>query len=108
MYKCMETKLLRLCVQRAVTVTKLTSCDCYQQAFLIKTELAVKLTSVRMMSAAPLAAAVAPATAMPTLAFFKAGASFTPSPAMGVSQSAYMSTWVNALFRLFLQAMKPK
>ena len=37
-------------------------------------------TSVKMMSAAPLAAAVAPATAMPTLAFFKAGASFTPSP----------------------------
>ena len=37
-------------------------------------------TSVRMMSAAPLAAAVAPATAMPTLAFFSAGASFTPSP----------------------------
>lgn len=38
-------------------------------------------TSVRMMSAAPLAAEVEPATAMPTLAFFSAGASFTPSPA---------------------------
>jgi hypothetical protein len=39
------------------------------------------LTWVRVMSAAPLAAAVAPATAIPTLAFFSAGASFTPSPA---------------------------
>ena len=37
-------------------------------------------TSVRMMSAAALAADVAPATAMPTLARLSAGASFTPSP----------------------------
>lgn len=43
-------------------------------------------TSVSMMSAAPLAAEVAPATAMPTFAFFSAGASFTPSPARGVKE----------------------
>jgi hypothetical protein len=32
------------------------------------------------MSAADLAASVHPCTAIPTFAFFKAGASFTPSP----------------------------
>ena len=37
---------------------------------------------MKMMSAAPLAAPVAPATAIPTLAYFKAGASFTPSPTL--------------------------
>mmetsp|Transcript_22025 Transcript_22025/g.53925 ORF Transcript_22025/g.53925 Transcript_22025/m.53925 type:complete len:398 (+) Transcript_22025:1414-2607(+) len=36
--------------------------------------------SVRTMSAAALAASVAPSTAIPISAFFKAGASFTPSP----------------------------
>ena len=35
---------------------------------------------VRTTSAAPLAASVASATAIPTLAAFKAGASLTPSP----------------------------
>ena len=48
----------------------------------VRKQSSTQLTSVRMMSAAPLAAEVAPATAMPTLAFFKAGASFTPSPAL--------------------------
>mmetsp|Transcript_3636 Transcript_3636/g.5952 ORF Transcript_3636/g.5952 Transcript_3636/m.5952 type:complete len:231 (+) Transcript_3636:1027-1719(+) len=38
--------------------------------------------AVSTMSAAARAASVAPATAMPTSPFFKAGASFTPSPVM--------------------------
>eukprot|EP00958_Prasinococcus_capsulatus_P025877 scaffold4482_cov393-Prasinococcus_capsulatus_cf.AAC.6 len=49
----------------------------------------LKPGAFRTMSAALLAASVAPATATPTLAFFNAGASFTPSPEMpGLSQLA--------------------
>mmetsp|Transcript_8555 Transcript_8555/g.14701 ORF Transcript_8555/g.14701 Transcript_8555/m.14701 type:complete len:238 (+) Transcript_8555:2074-2787(+) len=43
--------------------------------------------SVRTMSAAPRAASVAPCTAIPTSAFFRAGASFTPSPVMPTTWS---------------------
>ena len=39
---------------------------------------------VRMISAAARAASVAPCTATPTSALFKAGASFTPSPVIPV------------------------
>ena len=54
-------------------------------------------TSVSMMSAAPLAAEVAPATAMPTLAFFSAGASFTPSPA-SIMKEFSISKYIRELY----------
>ncbi|KVH72628.1 hypothetical protein Ccrd_025584 [Cynara cardunculus var. scolymus] len=51
-------------------------------ALLVSTALMITLSpgSVSTMSEAPLAASVASATAIPISAFFKAGASFTPSP----------------------------
>lgn len=52
-----------------------------QASSIMRASTQIVLTSVRMMSAAPLAAEVAPATAMPTSAFLSAGASLTPSPA---------------------------
>ncbi|MFS7934716.1 hypothetical protein Hanom_Chr05g00394991 [Helianthus anomalus] len=45
--------------------------------------------SVSTMSEAPLAASVASATAIPISAFFKAGASFTPSPV--IPQMCFLS-----------------
>ena len=44
------------------------------------------------MSAAARAASVAPETAMPTSAFFRAGASFTPSPVMPTTCPCCWST----------------
>uniref|UniRef100_A0A2P2MS41 ATPase 10 plasma membrane-type-like n=1 Tax=Rhizophora mucronata TaxID=61149 RepID=A0A2P2MS41_RHIMU len=51
-------------------------------ALLVKTALTITLRpgSVKTISAALLAASVESATAIPMSAFFRAGASFTPSP----------------------------
>jgi len=53
-------------------------------------------TSVRTISAAPCAAGVAPATAMPTLAALRAGASFTPSPVIPINMPLACIAWTSA------------
>ena len=48
---------------------------------------------VSTMSEAPLAASVAPITAIPTSARLRAGASFTPSPVIPTTWPYCLSAW---------------
>lgn len=56
--------------------------------------------SVRTMSVAERAASVALSTAIPTSAFFNAGASFTPSPVIPTMCPFCLETFHDAIFVL--------